>query len=52
MFEKNSKSKNGRKRLIVKFKEEFQRPENLKYYSKQDFMKAQKRYVTYRLNQG
>jgi hypothetical protein len=52
MFEKSSRSKNNRKCLVVKYKEEFRMPENLNYYSKKDFMEAQKRYIFYRLNQA
>lgn len=39
-------------RLVDKYKAEFQRPENIKHYSEQDYAAAQKQYVSYRLKSG
>jgi len=42
----------GIARLMEKFKEEFRRPENLRYYTRDDYNDAEKRYVAYRLKNG
>lgn len=42
----------GLQRLIDKYKREFKKPENTRYYSEKDFVVAQKRYIHYRLNTG
>lgn len=50
MFGKKNNHANGLELLIFKYKEEFRKPENLNYYSKQDFIKAERRYLAFRLN--
>jgi hypothetical protein len=52
MCKKKSNQINGLSRLIAKYREEFRTPENIEYYSNKDFIKAEKRYVVYRLNCG
>ena len=42
----------GIQRLIEKYKQEFELPENLNYYSKQDYLDARKQYVAFRLKIG
>jgi hypothetical protein len=45
-------SKKGIKRLIDKYSHEFRKPENLNYYSSQDFERAERCFVKFRLQHG
>lgn len=38
---------NGLKRLVEKCRNEFRRPENTEYYSKEDYREAEKKYVRF-----
>ena len=42
----------GIQRLIEKYKKEFRIPENLEYYSREDYSRVEKRYVSYCLKNG
>lgn len=41
----NKKGCHGLQRLINKFRREFKRPENTKFYSEKDYKEAERKYV-------
>lgn len=45
-----SKENQGLHRLIGKFRNEFQRPENTDFYSEADYKVAERKYIKHRLN--
>ena len=42
----------GKKRLVNKFKNNFRIPENINYYSKEDYQRAEKKYLRFCLTTG
>jgi len=51
-MERNANRTTAIKSLIRKYKNQFNIPENLNYYSEMDYQKAEKRYVKYCLQKG
>ncbi len=45
-------SKNGLENLLDKYRALFRIPENLNFYSKKDYRKAEKKYLKYCINTG
>jgi len=43
---------NGIKLIIKKYKKEFRIPENLNYYSEEDYQKAEKQFIRFCLGTG
>ena len=43
---------NGLKALITKYRKKFRVKENLKFYSKEDYQKAEKKYLKFCLTTG
>ena len=52
MTDKKHSEDCGLKRLVEKYRQEFQQPENTSHYSEQDYAAAEKRYIYHRLNNG
>jgi hypothetical protein len=48
----SSKNASGLSMLIEEYRKRFRIPENLEYYSKEDFQEAEKKYIKYRLYHG
>jgi hypothetical protein len=42
----------GIKALLARYRKQFRVKENLNYYSKEDYQKAEKKYLKYRLTNG
>jgi len=51
-MKKDNQSNSGIKTLIMKYKNEFRIPENLNYYSDEDFKKAERCYLKFLFNEG
>jgi len=48
----NDNSSCGIRRLVETYKQEFRQPENTQHYSDKDYAEAERRYVSFRLNNG
>ncbi len=47
-----SKKNDGKKALIKKYRDFFRLPENLHYYSPEDFKEAERKFIKYALQMG
>lgn len=51
-MESQSKKNDGKKALIKKYRDFFRLPENLHYYSPEDFKEAERKFIKYALQMG
>lgn len=51
-MESQSKKNDGKKALIKKYRDFFRLPENLHYYSPEDFKEAERKFIKYALQKG
>ena len=51
-MDKKSRQTTGAKLLVKRYRETFRIPENLNYYSKEDYQRAEKKYLKFCLTTG